>query len=473
MVTRHRIPTIFNLSMVDVLCCALGCVILLWLINLREAKQRALAAGQAAEQLAQTRTRLSDTDTRLRSAEQQISTVTSSLRNTQSDRDRAAARAAAAEKARDLLHQDLGNAQGQIEETKKDAAGLRRQLTDVQDRLAKKTKEQGEQATEFAALRKRATELDVLLREKEATVRSAVRSAEDLAQRLHDADGRLAQLRSQAELLPGLRAGAQASRDKLTTTDARAQALQRELTERDLQLASAGRAIDTLRDERKALSDQAIRARAAAENRFAGIALTGRRVVFLVDMSGSMEMVDENTLAPDKWQGVRQTVAQIMRSLPDLEKFQVILFATNVRYPLGNERRWIDFDPVTSTGPVAEALAATKPVGNTDMYAGFDEAFHFRSIGLDTIYVFSDGLPNVGRGLTAAAAATLKETERAEILSKYVRQTLRISWNRTQIGQPRVRINTVGFFFESPDVGAFLWALARENDGSFVGMSKP
>ena len=36
---RHRIPSIFTLSMVDVLCCSLGCVILLWLINLRDAKQ--------------------------------------------------------------------------------------------------------------------------------------------------------------------------------------------------------------------------------------------------------------------------------------------------------------------------------------------------------------------------------------------------------------------------------------------------
>jgi hypothetical protein len=36
-----------------------------------------------------------------------------------------------------------------------------------------------------------------------------------------------------------------------------------------------------------------------------------------------------------------------------------------------------------------------------------------------------------------------------------------------------VRINSIGFFYESPEVGAFLWALSRENDGSFVGMSKP
>ena len=49
---RHRIPSIFNLSMVDVLCCALGCVILLWLFNLREARIKAAQAGRADEELA-------------------------------------------------------------------------------------------------------------------------------------------------------------------------------------------------------------------------------------------------------------------------------------------------------------------------------------------------------------------------------------------------------------------------------------
>ena len=46
------------------------------------------------------------------------------------------------------------------------------------------------------------------------------------------------------------------------------------------------------------------------------------------------------------------------------------------------------------------------------------------------------------------------------------------SWNPPKAAD-RVRINAVGFFYESPDVGAFLWAMTRENDGSFVGMSKP
>src|SRR5207237_1309285 len=49
--SRHRIPTIFNLSMVDVLCCALGCVILLWLVNFHETKRQAQAASKTDKQL--------------------------------------------------------------------------------------------------------------------------------------------------------------------------------------------------------------------------------------------------------------------------------------------------------------------------------------------------------------------------------------------------------------------------------------
>ena len=58
-------------------------------------------------------------------------------------------------------------------------------------------------------------------------------------------------------------------------------------------------------------------------------------------------------------------------------------------------------------------------------------------------------------------------------MSAELRTTLAEDWNRPLAGKPKVKVHAVGFFFESPDVGAFLWALARENDGSFVGMSRP
>ena len=65
----------------------------------------------------------------------------------------------------------------------------------------------------------------------------------------------------------------------------------------------------------------------------------------------------------------------------------------------------------------------------------------------------------------------LQAAQRTELLSRELRRALATGWNAP--GRPRVRINAVGFFYESPEVGAFLWALARENDGSFVGMSRP
>src|SRR5262249_29349763 len=35
---RHKIPNVFSLSMMDVLCCALGCVILLWLLGAKQSE---------------------------------------------------------------------------------------------------------------------------------------------------------------------------------------------------------------------------------------------------------------------------------------------------------------------------------------------------------------------------------------------------------------------------------------------------
>jgi hypothetical protein len=193
-------------------------------------------------------------------------------------------------------------------------------------------------------------------------------------------------------------------------------------------------------------------------------------------MSGSMELVDEKTESPMKWAEVRNTLLKVMKSLPDLEKFQVIVFEDKVDFLIGKPNEWIAYDAKTSPAQVEAAMKALKPRGGTNMYAAFEAAFRFRPRGLDTIYLLSDGLPNAGEGVPDAEARRLlemgREPELSDRLAKYIRKTMKSSWNR-EIRNDRVRINAVGFFYESPDVGAFLWALARENDGSFVGMSKP
>jgi hypothetical protein len=230
-----------------------------------------------------------------------------------------------------------------------------------------------------------------------------------------------------------------------------------------------------LQGAKRSLADEIDRVRAAADNRFAGVSLTGRRVIFLVDISGSMDLVDPRTADAAKWKGVKETLVKILTSLPDLEAFQVVLFSTEARFLFNDGADWVPYDKAASPAQVAEALNRVEPKGNTNMHAGFETALRFKARGLDTIYLLSDGLPNMGPPVPEEQARLLRdsgrETELSAQLARYVRTRLLQSWNPR--GGPRVRINAVGFFYESPDVGAFLWALTRENEGSFVGMSKP
>jgi uncharacterized coiled-coil DUF342 family protein len=442
MKVRHRIPTIFNLSMVDVLCCALGCVILLWLLNLREARDRAVAVGETAD--------------RLRESESQLQQTNSLLQNVRTERDEVSRRAEAAARERDKLRRELQEAGTQL-------AGVEEALAKAKTRNDALSRQQRSLTKEKTNATQRIADLEELLRDQEALAKSSARRLNELDDQLQDAQA------TNKSLLADVRA----YRTKLSAADMQAKTLEAQATGEKKDLAEANRTIGTLQEEQKALREQLQRTQAAVENRFEGIRLTGKRVIFLVDMSGSMELVDERTPDANKWVGVRETLAKIMRSLPELEKFQVIVFSDNFSYLLGNQGTWLDFDPKTSLDRAVQALAAIKPNGATNMYDAFETVFRFRALGLDTVYFLSDGLPNVGAGLTPEQASTLKEMERSEILAKYIRGLLRSNWNRPIPGQPRVRINTVGFFYESPDVGAFLWALARENDGSFVGMSKP
>lgn len=456
MPTRHKVPIVFTLYMVDVLCCALGCVILLWFLKIHEAKQKSQEAAKREQAAAETGAILAKTKT--------------TLEETQGRLYAAQGLAESLEKDRDETQLRFTQASARVTELTKALSAL---SADSKDRLAKKSKELEEMLKDKVALQN-------LLRQKETLASESRRNADDLAALLRQTQARAKQLQMTADLVPGLREDAASSKEKLATAQTRLQTLEEEVTDQKKELSGTGRTltesnrvIESLKEDKRALEDQVVRARIAADNRFAGIALTGRRVIFLVDMSGSMELVDENTTAPDKWAGVRETLAKVMRSLPDLEKFQVILFSDRVSYLIGNDGSWIDFDSRNSVDQVTRSLAAIKPRGNTDMHIAFEAAFRFRQQGLDTIYVFSDGLPNIGAGLNPEVARTMKESDRSEILSKYIRQKLRSEWNRAYVGRPKVRINAVGFFYESPDVGAFLWALARENDGSFVGMSKP
>jgi hypothetical protein len=198
-----------------------------------------------------------------------------------------------------------------------------------------------------------------------------------------------------------------------------------------------------------------------------------------------MVYVDEKTKAPEKWTEVCDTVGKLMRSLPQLKQYQVICFSTKLLYPLGGEGKWRAHDREKSPDQVVKALRAVKPIGGTNMYVAIKAALAYRaeSQGLDTVYLLSDGLPNQGEGISQEKEEELKPLEtkdrarwdlvRGQLLGDHVRAKLKKEWNRPDRKMPLVKINTIGFYYESPDLGSFLWALARDNGGNFVGMSKP
>jgi hypothetical protein len=490
MQTRHRIPMIFNLSMVDVLCCALGCVILLWLVNSREAKRRAQAAGETGTRLAAAKQELASTHATL-------DNVQSLLQQAQTDRDRAQQLVEATDKNLNATRKALTIAQANVGSLRKDLKNLQTANQALNVALDKKSKVLAGLDLRLAKADQKAGELEKQLQAKTDLLTEASAQAEGLQGELQKARKKVAKLETQ---VAGLRADDKTSQAKLAVADAqnllqekdlgrlkkeledlnrlyqkvlgsRAN-LDRQLALRDKEMLESRLSIAGLEKEKHALEDRIRIARLAADNRFAGISLRGRKVVFLVDMSGSMDLLDEQTPAPDKWPLLCETLARIMRSLPDLTDYQVILFSDKVSYPLGNRRRWLTYDKETSAKNVKGALLKIKAQGGTNMAAAFAETFEFRAQGLDTVYVFSDGLPNMGDGLPQDASQ-LSESQKTAYCARYVRQMLKDVWNRAAPGQPRVRINAIGFFFESPDVGAFLWAMCRENQGSFVGMSDP
>ncbi len=482
---RHKIPSVFSLSMVDVLCCALGCVILIWLLNSKMSADEAAASDeQRALLLDQAKKAKSESDALLAAAGDKTNVLDARLKKVIEERDKAVALAAKLTERVDLLEKDRTALLASMSLDKKEIAELVKKLGTAGAESAKLALDLKSLMERYEKQRTVTVKLDadlaaLLLRIKSAEGELQKSKARELDEKARaellkttlDVKGR--DLLTLTKLLEEAKLASDRLKKSLDARDLEMAAMKgdkldlaRLLRLREAALADAGTAIKRLEGEKLVL-------RTAVDNRFAGIELTGKRVIFLIDTSGSMVLLDPRTDAPHKWREVRDTVAKLMKSLPDMEQYQVITFSNETVYPLGGGGKWLKFDRAKSPDEVAKALTRIKPDGGTNMYAALEQAFHFRKDGLDAVYLLSDGLPNLGEGLTPREARGLSELEKGTILGKYVRNKLATDWNRVGPMRPRVKINTIGFFYESPDLGSFLWALARENDGSFVGMSKP
>jgi predicted nucleic acid-binding Zn-ribbon protein len=516
--------------MLDVFCCALGCVTLLFLLNSRMATD-AVKANRTAlidlestdKKLAAALTALESTRLKLHAEEQERGRLAASvteleglrlrladeskslddqLKAARTDRDETARKLAlarteaAATRARlDETQFQLTAAEKKADATAKELAAAREQVTDAAELLKKRqqsidalTKRDADSATQIETLQRSVRAKEDERSALETRVSVSRKEMIDLEARLRatqrDLDANLAAAKAAAQVaaqeLATAKAASAKAAEELASARAAGTKTAEELATARAQIKDLARKIDDanvtiidLQGDKAKLADTYTKLQKETESRFAGIAMTGTNVVFLVDMSGSMGKRDLNTVDATKWPLVAETVCQVMRSIPKLKRYQVIVFSSGANWLFGSGE-WQPFDGEKSVAAVSAALLKVKPRDDTNMYAALEKAFGLRPTGLDTVYLFSDGLPTSGPGLTPAQErANLSEPELGVILGKHVRQVLTQNWNRPIEGQPRVRINSVGFYFDSPDVGAFLWSLSRDNDGSFVGMSRP
>ncbi|HEV3384269.1 MAG TPA: VWA domain-containing protein [Gemmata sp.] len=512
---RHKQPTLVSMWMLDVFCCALGCVTLLFLLNSRMASDEANANRTALidlqtirEKLAAAVTSLDATRLKLNSEElgrrklsasvselegmklkltAEVEQLTRLLSTARTEKDDLAKKLSTAQidakDAKALLDKTqlaLNSAEAKNVADAKELATIREKTTDADDLLRKKQKEVDVLAKKLMDSTTAFDDLTRLLRKKDDERATMVKQTSDLQKMLDDLNAKLAAANKQLETtamaakLAAAKAEADLTTVKTKTSEelATARAQAKELLKK---VDDANASIIDLQGDKQKIADKFDKFQKETEARFAGIVMSGKRVVFLVDISGSMGKKDANTADPTKWPIVTETVTKVMRSIPGLEKYQVIIFSSAAKWLFGTGD-WIDYRGARSLEDVSTALLKVKPYDDTNLYAGLELAFRLRPSGLDAVYLFSDGLPTSGPGLTVAEQnrqPPLSELELGERLGKYIRGTLNSDWNRMIPGKPKVMIHSVGFYFDSPDVGAFLWSLSRENGGSFVGMSKP
>ena len=270
--------------MLDVFCCALGCVTLLWLLNTREA-ERARRSGPRppSTDLAEHADNLLATQADIETTHAARSTPRSTTRRQSSsplttERDETAKQLAAAKA--DLADRSTRSSPRPTrrQRARRPLPASRRTPTTSTAKLARRRNRADElrqaAAAEGTGARRPAREdeaADEQLNDARREAASAVTRSDDAkdAPRRHEEDP--------ATNSPHARTRSATCRRSSTTPNAN---------------------IIDLQGDKKKLADKFDKLRIEQRSRFAGIAMTGKRVVFVVDISGSMKLIDEKTPAP-------------------------------------------------------------------------------------------------------------------------------------------------------------------------------
>jgi len=165
-----------------------------------------------------------------------------------------------------------------------------------------------------------------------------------------------------------------------------------------------------------------------------------KNVVFVVDMSGSMEQ------HVGKW---RPRLEAWLTTLP-FQRFNVLVYADDVHW-------WHADDLCEATeasrSDAIDFVRGQKPHGSTNTLDAVRQALQRKTV--DTVILLSDGAP------------TATDGQDSSTVIPRILQTAR-ELNSTD---PRITINTIGIGnYFSQQFGTFLRTLAEQHRGTFIGL---
>ena len=189
------------------------------------------------------------------------------------------------------------------------------------------------------------------------------------------------------------------------------------------------------------------------------IPLIENRIVFVLDISGSMIAGGK----PNRLESAVKEMSELIGRLHEKQYFNIVTFSTHTK-------RWMDAPMVPATEPMKKAakafLETLVPKGGTQTAEAFEEVLQkiVTATSCETVFLVSDGGPNPWS----------KEIKAAD-------QVRLITWINQFL---KVRIHAIGIYSKAAgdppallqedltDMKAFLETLAQNNDGAYKEVGK-
>ncbi len=199
-----------------------------------------------------------------------------------------------------------------------------------------------------------------------------------------------------------------------------------------------------------------------------GLRLGGKRLLVLLDVSGSMldktivniirrrNMRDERKRTAPKWKKAMEIVDWLSAKFPINSQFQIYTFNTKTTSVIPNTKgQWLDVRNKVKLNKAIDILKEIIPENGTNLEKAFIAAGELRPLP-DNIYLITDGLPTQGQ--KPSRGKTISGKQRLKLLQQAVKKL------------PKgVSVNVILSPMEGdPEAANAFWQLSRTTQGSYM-----